>query len=29
VVRIEFNSVTGNVAGLAEVEVIARGEAGP
>jgi hypothetical protein len=29
VVRIEFNSVTGNAAGLAEVEVIARGEAGP
>ena len=27
VVRIEFDAVTGNVAGLAEVEVIARGEA--
>ena len=29
VVRIEFNSVIGNAAGLAEIEVIARGEAGP
>lgn len=28
-VRISFDSVTGDVAGLAEVEVIARGEAGP
>lgn len=28
-IRISFDSVTGNVAGLAEVEVIARGEAGP
>ena len=29
VVRIEFNGVYGSTAGLAEVEVIARGEAGP
>jgi len=29
VVRIEFTNVNGNAAGLAEVEVIARGEAGP
>lgn len=29
VVRIEFSSVTGNTAGLAEVEVVARGEAEP
>jgi hypothetical protein len=29
VVRIEFNDVIGDVAGLAEVEIIARGEAGP
>lgn len=29
VVRIELTAVTGNAAGLAEVEVIARGEAGP
>jgi hypothetical protein len=29
VVRIEFNSVSGYAAGLAEVEVIARAEAGP
>jgi len=29
VVRIEFTSVNGSTAGLAEVEVIARGEAGP
>ncbi len=28
-VRIEIDSVVGNVTGLAEVEVIARGEAGP
>lgn len=29
VVRVEHDDVTGDIAGLAEVEVIARGEAGP